>query len=69
MAEVSRPLNAVSDICDSSNRVLFGRSGGVISNVETGHETYFQREDGIYILNFWIAPNPEKTVGFPRQEP
>ena len=60
VAEVSRPLNSVSDICDNGNRVLFGSSGGVIYNVESGRETYFTREEGNYILKFWIAPFENK---------
>ena len=46
VAEVSRPLNSVSDICDNGNRVLFGSSGGVIYNIESGRETYFQGKKG-----------------------
>ena len=57
IADVSRPLTAVSEICDAGNRVVFGSGGGVIYNLETGRETYFNREDGIYTLNFWVRPN------------
>ena len=59
MAEVSRPLNAVSDICDAGNRVIFGRNGGVILNLSTGKKTYFHREDGIYVVLCWVKPYSE----------
>ena len=66
VADVSRPLNAVSEICDSEvgNRVLFGKNGGVIYNLTSGRETWFGREGGIYIFDFWVKPGPlaEKTV-------
>ena len=65
IADVSRPLNAISDICDAGNRVIFGKNGGMILNVEKGSETYFSREDGIYILNYWIKP--KNNSDFPGQ--
>ena len=60
VADVSRPLNAVSEICDADpgNRVLFGRNGGVIYNSKTGRETWFGREGGIYIFDYWVKPGP-----------
>ena len=68
VADVSRPLNAVSEICDSEagNRVLFGRNGGVIYNLTNGRETWFGREGGIYVFDFWVKPGPlsaEKSPG------
>ena len=61
MAEVSRPLNSVSEICDAGGQwgqyVIFGRHGGAIINLETGRQTPFPREDGIYTLDFWVRPN------------
>ena len=60
MADISRPLNSVSEICDGGGRhgsqVVFGRTGGIIYNLDTGKETYFDREEGIYILEFWVPP-------------
>ena len=56
IADVSRPLNSISEICDGGNQVVFGRGGGIIYNLETGRETYFNREGGIYILDFHVAP-------------
>ena len=40
MADVSRPLNAVSEICDAGNRVMFGSAGGLIYNVKFRKETF-----------------------------
>ena len=60
MAEVSRPLNSVSEICDAGGEygqhVIFGRNGGAIINLETGRQTPFKREDGIYVLEIWVKP-------------
>ena len=66
VADVSRPLNAVSEICDAGGEdgqhVIFGKNGGMIVNLETGRQTPFAREDGVYTLEFWVKPK-----GFPRQ--
>ena len=59
IAGISRPLSSVSEICDSGNQVIFGRSGGMVLNLSTGKETHFARENGVYILEFWVKPNSE----------
>ena len=54
LADVSRPLMSVSAICDRGNRVMFGRNGGVIQNLETGQGIPFERQGGVYALGIWI---------------
>ena len=60
VADVMRPLNAVSEICDAGGGegqlVIFGKHGGIIYNPQSGSQTQFQREDGIYTLEFWVKP-------------
>ena len=58
IADVSRALNAVTEICDHGNRVIFGRGGGVIENLQTGKQTPFKREGNIYCLDYWVKPFP-----------
>ena len=36
IADVSKPLVSVSAICERGNRVIFGRSGGVVQNLKSG---------------------------------
>jgi len=62
IADVSRALNAVTEICDAGHHVIFGRRGGMIVNLESGRSTPFQREGNIYCLDYWVKP-------FTRQEP
>ena len=66
IAEVSRPLNSISEICDAGGEhgqvLVFGRSGGAIYNLETGEHTPFNQEDGVYCMDVWVEPK-----GFPRQ--
>ena len=72
-ADVAKPLNSVSEICDAGGprgqQVIFGRNGGAVVNLDTGRITAFAREDGIYTFEFWVKPAPEDRLasGFPRQ--
>ena len=54
IAEVTKPLVSVSAICERGNRVIFGKSGGVVKNLKTGAETPFYKENGIYVLTMWL---------------
>ena len=61
VAQVSRPLNAVSEVCDAveGNRVMMGKNGGVIFNIhDERQQTWFGRENGIYVFDYWIKPGP-----------
>ena len=69
LAPVTRPLASVGELCDAGNRVVFGKSGGMIENVKTGTQTFFTREQGTYLLDMWIPPVQEGNAllaGFPR---
>ena len=63
VAEVTRPLFSVARLCERGNRVLFGRNGGVIKSLETGRETKFYRQDGVYLFEMWVPP-PSECPGF-----
>ena len=71
IADVTRPLNSVSEICDAGGemgqQVTFGRHGGQILNLETGMITNFKRDDGIYVLEMWVRPKSDDASGFARQ--
>ena len=56
IAQIRRPLNSVSEICDGGNQVIFGRGGGLIYNIQSGRQTFFRREGGIYTMEFWVKP-------------
>jgi len=69
-ADVSRPLNSVSEICDAGGSdgqyVVFSKYGGVIMNLHTGRRTAFNRVDGIYELGLWVRPPSTEASVFPR---
>jgi len=71
IADVARPLNAVSEICDAGGEqgqhVVFGRHGGAVINLTTGKQTPFTREDGIYLMELWVKPKEVQGAGFTRQ--
>ena len=63
IADVSRPLVSVSAICEMGNRVIFGRSGGVVQSLTTGIETPFYKRNGIYILSMWLKDGESDFTG------
>ena len=70
IADVVRPLNAVSQICDRGNEVTFTAEGGYIWNKATNNVVEFPRERGVYVLDTWLQMPREsvKESGFTRQE-
>ena len=51
VADVSKPLVSVPATCERGNRVIVGRSGGVVQNLMSGTQIPFHRRNGIYILS------------------
>ena len=66
IAEVSRPLTAVSQTCDNGNWVVYTPQGGFILSCLTGGRTYFDRRGDIYELDLWVKEEDLQTAGFPR---
>ena len=66
VADVSRPLMSVAKVCELGNRVIFGASGGVIMNLQSGAVTPFHRRDGVYVFTMYIPPLSESPFGRPR---
>ena len=58
VAEVGKPLISVSALCEKGNRVLFGRGGGIIRNIESGRESQFYRKNGVYVMSLWMLDEP-----------
>ena len=61
IADITRPLLSVSNICEKDNLVYFGKRGGMILNLTSGQKTSFGRESGIYVLDLYVR---ECDVGF-----
>ena len=54
IAEVIRPLTAISGTCDQGNWVVYTLQGGFIMDCQTGRRTHFERRGGIYELDLWV---------------
>ena len=78
VAEVSTPLDSVSQICDKGNIVVFTKNGGYICGPRG--RMAFKRQNDTYVRNTWVKRNPSgrrvgsspmevgALQGFPRQE-
>ena len=82
VAQVSTPLDSVSQICDKGNVVVFTQSGGFICGPHG--KVAFKRKDDTYVRNTWVrrarksqplnkntsggptAMEVDSLVGFPR---
>ena len=49
VADVTKPLNSVTKMCDSGNVVTFTAEGGTIKNLWTGASMHFGRESGVCV--------------------
>jgi hypothetical protein len=64
VAEVERPLVAVSQLAAAGNRVELNKDGGSITNLKTGKSIALVRKGGVYILSMLVAA---RVLDFPRQ--
>ena len=65
VADVKRPLLAVSTLARSGNDVVFTEGGGAIVHRKTGCKTSFVKKDGIYVLEILVAPAASAPAGGP----
>ena len=69
-APVTKPLLAISHICDSGHEVVFNKTGGRIINIKSGRTTAFRRKNNVYVLDMIIEHDTtcqDNSQGFPRQ--
>jgi hypothetical protein len=64
VAQVERPLIAVSQLTAAGNSVAFDTDGGTITHKKSGRVMKFARKGGVYVLSMWVVP--EKPSVFPR---
>ena len=69
VADVKRPLLAVSTLTRAGNDVIFDATGGKIINRKTKRTMSFVKRDGIYVLEILVAPPARGEAGFARQGP
>ena len=54
VADVTKLLAAVSQICDAGNRVVFDSEGSYIENKVSGDITWLREKNGMYVLTLWV---------------
>ena len=69
LADIERPLIAVSALAKAGNMIELGEGGGKIIHRNTGKVTDVERRGGTYILRMWVAVDgqPRADGPFPRQ--
>jgi hypothetical protein len=73
IADVERPLVAVSHLSAAGNRVILEKDGGEVVHEETGRKIKLQKKGGVYVMRLWVAPrkktsesDSKEASGFPR---
>ena len=54
VAQVTKPLLAVSQVTAKGNKVNFYEDWGEIVHIKTGRKTRFERKNGVYVLRVWV---------------
>ena len=69
IANVERPLVAVSHLSAAGNEVSFSKTGGKIVNTSSGKTIRFQRKGGVYVLRMWVPGPKSSSAGKPARTP
>ena len=59
VADVERPLIAVSHLSEAGNDVHLNKKGGTIINQKTGKKIAIQRRGNLYVLRMWVKNGPK----------
>ena len=63
VAEVTNILGSVSRIVNAGHRVIFDTPeiGSYLENKATGKRIALRQHNGVYLLDVWVEPNPNKN--------
>ena len=61
IADVERPLIAVSHLSEAGNEVVLKKHGGEVINEKSGKRIKLQRKGGVYIMRMWV-PQKKDTA-------
>ena len=56
VADIQKPILAVSALTAQGNAVAFTETGGTIRNLKTGRVMRFRKVRGVYVLRLLVAP-------------
>ena len=63
IADVERPLIAVSHLSMANNRVVLERDGGEIVHKVTAHKIKVLRKGGVYVVRMWVPQRKTQETG------
>ena len=63
IAEVERPLIAVSQLTQAGNSVTLRKDDGEIVHDQTGRKIALTRKDGVYIMKMWVPARGAQGEG------
>ena len=73
VAQIERPLVAVSHLSASGHKVVLGKDGGEIVHLSSGRKIRLHRRGGVYVLRMWVPAagtaqgrDDRAASGFPR---
>ena len=74
VAQVTKPLCAVSKICEKGHTTAFDEDGSYIKNKKTGKVTHLKKERGVYVMDAavvnqgnWMGNNNEPHLASAEQ--
>lgn len=63
VADVERPLIAVSHLSEAGNDVSLNKRGGWVTNLKSGKKIAIQRKGNLYVLRMWVKKRKETAEG------
>ena len=60
LANVTKPLGAVSSVCDKGNRVVFDSEGSYVELKSSGKRIPLRRQNGVYVMDVWVGGSKAK---------
>ena len=54
VADVHKPLCAMSKVCKAGHRIILDDDGSYIQHKRTGEKTELKQKNGVYVLQFWV---------------
>ena len=67
VANVIKPLGAVGEICQAGHKVVFDDltpGGSHIESHTTGERVPMRKENGVYVMDVWVAPPSDDQSTF-----
>ena len=61
VAQVSKVMASVANICECGNTVVFDEDGSYIKDNSTGQRTHIHKRNGVYVMDIKVPKGPIGT--------